>query len=143
MSRHYLDQTHILINKAILGIARSDAPGILLYCEMAYYLAVYVLFYFYSASNPLFALSLNLRPLFGFQPVQSSVSLFDCGGFGGSAICPLNSSNYASSVLISYLSAFMPSLSITYLLITLTFANFALNKLPGPFGLLKRVKQFS
>jgi hypothetical protein len=138
MSRLSLDPPRILINKALLGIVRPDTASRMLYVEMAYFAIVYVLFYIYGMSNPLAVVSLNLRPLFGFDPVNSSVGLFDCGGINSSVACPAGTSDYRWAVMFSYFSAFRPKLSLTYLLVTLTLADLLLARRPGPFSYLKR-----
>jgi hypothetical protein len=138
MDRRYLDTPRILINKTVMGLFRPKAPSRILVVEMVYFAIVYVSFYIFSISNPLIVFSLNARPILGFNPVSSSVGLFDCGGVNSVASCPLSTSNYYLAILISYLSAVtIPKLSVTYFLVTLTFADFLLTRFPGPFSLLK------
>lgn len=138
MSRRYLDAPRILINKGLVGVVRPEAPSRVLFVEMIYFAIVYVLFYLYGVTNPLLTFSLNLRPLFGFEPVHTSVGLFDCVGVNSVSSCPPNTSNYYLALLASYLSAVtIPKLSVTYFLVTLTIADFLLTRIPRPFSLLK------
>jgi len=138
MSRRYLDSPRILMNKALLGIVQPKAASRILIAEMAYFAIVYVSFYIYGISNPLIIFSLNLRYLFGFDPVHTSAWLFDCAGINVSVICPAAISDYRWAVMASYLSAFaVPKLSVTYFLITLSFRDFLLARFRGPFSTLK------
>ena len=148
MKRRYVDLSSPLVNKALLGIIRPDVPGLMLYFEMTYFAIVYVLFYFYGISNPLFVFSLNLRPLLGFDMVHTSVGLFTCVGINTSVVCPAGTSDYRWAVASSYFSAFLePKLSVTYFLISLTIADTLLPKVRGPFSQLvsslRKIKTYS
>jgi hypothetical protein len=136
MSRHYLDQPRLLVNKALLGIVQPEAHRRLLLVEMAYFAAIYVSFYSCGIRNPLIVFGLNIRtsPLFGFDTVHTSVGLFACAGINAPVFCPASTSDYPFAVLSSYLSAFViPKLSLTYFLVTLNFAEVVFPKVRGPF----------
>ena len=71
---------------------------------MAYYLVIYCLLYFLSVSNPLIDMSMRLRGMVGFEPLQAVVTLNECATFNSTCTAPPNSSNYVLAVLASYLS---------------------------------------
>jgi hypothetical protein len=109
---------------------------------MAYYLVIYCLFYFLSVSNPLMDMSMRLRGMVGFEPLQAVVTLNECATFNSTCSVPANSSNYVLAVFTSYFSVMKPKLSVAFALFTLTLLHFlqdplksALHRLTGSIRL--------
>lgn len=132
----------LLLREAPVALLRIARPSRILTATMAYYLVIYCLLYFLSVSNPLIDMSMRLRGMVGFEPLQVVVTLNECAAFNSTCSVPPNSSNYVLAVLASYFSVMKPKLSVAYALFTLTLLDFlqdplksALRKLTGSIRL--------
>ena len=114
----------MLLREVPVTLLRAARPGRILIATMAYFGLLYYLFYFLSVSNPLIDMSMHLRGMVGFDPLQIVVTLNECAAFNSTCTAPPNSSNYVLAVLASYFSVMKPKLSVTYALFTLTLLDF-------------------
>jgi len=132
----------LLLCEVPVALLRVARPSRILTATMAYYGVIYCLFYFLSVSNPLIDMSMHLRGMMGFEPLQAVVTLNECAAFNSTCTAPPNSSNYVLAVLASYSSVIKPKLSVAYTLFTLSLLDFledplksALRKLTGSIRL--------
>ena len=108
-----------------LPVALRISPWLLI-TIMVYFGLIYLLTYSpLTVKHPVIDYSMSLRPVFGFEPVRSTIVVHTCIVFDDiSQYCPPSSSNYVFAVLVSWLSPLVrPKVSMTFILLTLGVAD--------------------